>query len=129
VPPPATRARVLVIDDDRVVARGLARALAAHDVTVVYEGAQAVQHLREQPPPDVVLCDLMMPGMSGADVYEWIERERPELADRVVFLTGGAFTEKAEAFLAHPRVRVTRKPVAVDELRRLVDDVGRRTVA
>ena len=56
-------------------------------------------------PFDLVLCDLMMPGMSGMDLAAWIEEHHPALSRRMIFMTGGAFTPEAEEFLAsavHP---------------------------
>ena len=70
---------------------------------------------------DVILCDLMMPGLSGMDVYERIEEQRPELVQRFVFITGGAFTERARSFLARTRRPQVRKPFRREELTEVIE--------
>ncbi|HET6582331.1 MAG TPA: response regulator, partial [Nannocystaceae bacterium] len=84
--PPVARGRVLVIDDEPLVVQAITRVLATlHEVTAVQSGRAAVELLAGGAAFDVVLCDLMMPGMGGAEVYEWIESERPDLLSRFVF--------------------------------------------
>ena len=68
----------------------------------------------------MILCDLMMPGMSGAEVYAEATARRPELAERFVFMTGGAFTERGREFLASVRAQVLDKPFDVAQLSALV---------
>jgi CheY-like chemotaxis protein len=64
-----------------------------------------------------VVCDLMMPGVSGMECYEALRASRPELAASMIFLTGGAFTPKAVAFLDRvPNARI-EKPFDADALR------------
>jgi DNA-binding NtrC family response regulator len=69
---------------------------------------------------DVVLCDLMMPDVSGMDLYERVAEARPELAARFVFVTGGAFTERARAFVDRVGLPVLEKPFALGDLSRLL---------
>jgi signal transduction histidine kinase len=106
------RARVLVVDDEARVADVMARMLRGkHDVTSVSSGVAALELLTSAaPPPDVVLCDVMMPAMTGIELYESIEVRRPELARRFVFITGGTFTPESEAFLARVSRPVLTKP-------------------
>ncbi len=115
------RARVLVIDDDPVVGTSLARVLKAHDVTVVRGGADALAWLARTPDVDVILCDLMMPVMSGMEVHAELARTFPPLTERMVFMTGGAFTAAAGRFLDEvPNERVD-KPFDLRSLRLLVE--------
>lgn len=96
---PSGRQRVLIIDDDKMVGNTLRRLLANRDVTVARSGREGVEVLRRNDQFDVVLCDLMMPEISGMDVYDTLYAERPDLAARIVFMTGGAFTDRARVFL------------------------------
>jgi PAS domain S-box-containing protein len=96
------RLRVLVADDEPALLRALRALLEPeHEVTLASSGEDALARLSSATadPPDVVLCDVMMPGLTGVDVYAAICRARPELAERFVFMTGGAMTPHTTAFL------------------------------
>lgn len=100
--PPPRAARVLVVDDEPMVGRMVERALGAvHRVQSVTTGQRALDLLVAGERFDVILCDLMMPAMSGIDLHERIRALAPEQADRMVFLSGGAFTRRAREFLDH----------------------------
>jgi PAS domain S-box-containing protein len=106
-----SRLRLLVVDDEIAIGRTLAILLSdAFHVTTATSGREALELLAGDAPFDVVLCDLMMPDVSGMDVYERVIRERPELASRFVFVTGGAFTERARAFIERVGPAVIEKP-------------------
>jgi CheY-like chemotaxis protein len=121
------RPQVMVIDDDTLVSRMLVRALGEYDVTVYDDGQSGLQALLGGgEPPEVIICDLMMPGLSGAEFHERITVERPALLDRLVFFTGGAFSSWAETFLRRPNVRVMHKPVTVRTLRETVASIVKR---
>jgi len=128
----ARRGRVLVIDDDAAVGLTVERVLRAHDTHVVQSGRDGLALLAAGNPFDVVLCDLMMPEMSGMEFYEELERSAPAYVMRVIFLTGGAFTPAAREFLDRvPNERVD-KPFEAKALRALVarfigDDTARRS--
>ncbi|MGC3999623.1 MAG: ATP-binding protein [Anaeromyxobacter sp.] len=117
--------RVLVVDDDRAVARAMQRMLAgAFEVELASSGAEALQRLGTGARFDVVLCDLMMPEMTGMELHGLLEVRAPEVARRMVFLTGGAFTARAGEFLERvPNARL-EKPFGADDLRRLVREVA-----
>ena len=111
---------VLVVDDEPALGVTIRRTLRGHEVTVVGSGLDALAVLATGKRFDVILSDLMMPGMSGVELYQEIARLHPALAARVVFLTGGAFTPQAHDFLAQvPNLRVD-KPFDSDHLRALV---------
>jgi CheY-like chemotaxis protein len=119
--PAATRARILVVDDEPMV-RDLVRAILHRvaEVRVAASGAEALEHLREAEAYDLVLCDLMMPEMSGAELCRRLEAERPSAARRFAFMTGGAATEALDRYLeASPRPRLD-KPFTPPELRAFV---------
>lgn len=122
LPPPATarRGRVLVIDDDPLITRAVRRTLAAHDVVATQRAQEALAKLEAGEDFDVILCDLMMPEVTGMDLHAALSRSRPELASRMVFVSGGAFTVRAREFLdTVPNLRL-EKPFDPRQLRHLV---------
>jgi PAS domain S-box-containing protein len=115
------RGKVLVIDDEPLVLQAIARVLSAmHDVTAVPSGRDAVQLIEAGNEYDIVLCDLMMPGMGGAEVYEWIRETRPHLLTGFVFLSGGATDPKSAELLASMGNASVEKPFSPMKLRALV---------
>ncbi len=104
--------RLLVVDDDVLVARTLVRQLSGHHVEVVSSGKAALERLSAAGSSfDIVLCDLMMPDMTGMDVYETVEEKHPALAERFVFISGGGVTERSRRFLEVHADRVLPKPI------------------
>jgi CheY-like chemotaxis protein/two-component sensor histidine kinase len=121
--PPASprRGRVLVVDDEPLVARAMGRVLAAHEVVVCGGARAALAELeREGEAFDVVICDLMMPEMTGMDLHAHLAAIAPALAERIVFVTGGAFTDRAREFLASVPNPQLEKPFDPSALRELV---------
>ncbi len=113
--------RILVIEDDRLLARALARMLAQHHRIEVTDGGEAgLARLAADPAFDLVLCDMMMPQTSGVDVYEQLRARDPALARRMIFMTGGAFTPRAAEFLAAVPNPTIGKPFTRDELLRVL---------
>jgi signal transduction histidine kinase len=83
-------ARLLVVDDEPEIRRGLQAMLRRFGrVDVAESAAEARALLSPGVRYDLVLCDLMMPGESGEELYSWITRARPDLAARVAYVTGG----------------------------------------
>jgi two-component system cell cycle sensor histidine kinase/response regulator CckA len=114
--------RILVVDDEPLVARAVVRVLSPpHEVVSAGSGAEALAHVeRGDRSFDVVLCDLMMPEMTGMEVHERLRAISPDLARRVVFLPGGAASERAREFLGRSRQPCVEKPFDPVALRRLV---------
>jgi PAS domain S-box-containing protein len=123
-PPPADRrGRLLVVDDEPLVCTALARTLRPHhDVTMSTRAQEALERIVAGERYDVVFCDLMMPGMSGMDFYATLKERYPDQAQRVVFLTGGAVTQQARAFLESVPSPHLEKPFASRELLSLVQE-------
>src|SRR5690606_32530132 len=82
--------RVLVVDDEPMLARAVKRALDSFAVEVVTDGEEALALLENEPTFDVILCDLMMPRVSGAELFRRVSSQNPHLSQRFVFMTGGA---------------------------------------
>lgn len=118
------RGRVLVVDDESVVAHTLKVLLQAdHELVIAQSGAEALELLQQPavagtPPFDVILCDLMMPGMTGMELFEVLRREHPLLARRVVFMTGGVSIRRVVEFLESVPNPKFEKPFDIPELRR-----------
>ena len=103
------RARVLVVDDEPRVADILRATLADHDVTVAFGGREALDVARKRV-FDVILCDLMMPDLTGIDLFEALRKDGAGLERRIAFMTGGAFTPRAREFVATVPNAVLEKP-------------------
>ena len=118
--PGLSRGRVLIVDDEPAVGKALARALREHEVTVVSAAKEALPLLSKGAEFDLILCDVMMPEMSGMALYEEIARLRPELIERIVFMTGGAFDPALRLFLERVPSQCIEKPFDSQRLRALV---------
>jgi signal transduction histidine kinase len=126
VPPAARRARLLVVDDEATLARALRRGLLEHhDVVVLTSGAEAVDHVARGARFDAILLDVMMPDLPGWEVYDRIRRVAPDQADRTIFVTGGAFTERAREFLDRVQNPRVDKPIDMAGLLNIVDRLAR----
>ncbi len=120
------RARLLLVDDEPMMGTALRVAFDAdYEVSLVESGEAACRLIESEEPFDAVVCDLMMPGLSGMGLYRWVRGRDPDLADRIVFVTGGAYTREAQAFLAEVDNPRLQKPFSLDALVELVDAVVR----
>jgi signal transduction histidine kinase/CheY-like chemotaxis protein len=113
----SSRGRILVIDDDASVLSTIRRVLIReHDVTALSDPREAQRILSSPSDFDVILCDLMMPHITGQELYIAIKDRRPELAQRFVFVTGGATTTAAKSFLELLPNDVIEKPFSITSL-------------
>jgi CheY-like chemotaxis protein len=110
-------ARVLVVDDDQLVSRALARALSDCDVAVASDARDALASIERGEKFDVIVCDLMMPGMTGMDLYDAIRTVAPSEVERMIFLSGGAVTTRAREFAATVPNLLMEKPFDIQRLR------------
>lgn len=109
--PPPRRLRVLFVEDDGMLRRSVTMLLRRHhEVLEARDGREALEMLATPPPPDVIVCDLMMRGMDGVELYETICKDHPKLRSRFAFLTGGAFTDAARQLVDSQQVVVIQKP-------------------
>lgn len=113
----ARRPTLLIIDDEENLRVSLGQVLAPdYDVTLCGGAVEALAVLGSGARFDAILCDLMMPRMTGVELYERVAVEAPEALPRMVFLSGGAFTSSARDFLDRVQNERLEKPFAVPEL-------------
>ena len=118
--------RLLIVDDEPMILGALRRSFSSdYHVTCVGDGRRALERIRAGERYDVILCDLMMPEMTGMDLYAELSKIAPDQAERVVFVTGGAFTPRAREFLERiPNARV-EKPIDFQNLKLLLRNLRR----
>jgi signal transduction histidine kinase len=123
---------VLAIEDEPAVGRTIQRLLVPHRVTVVTRGREALARIAAGEHFDVILCDVMMPELTGMDFHARLREARPDLVDQIIFISGGAFTPRAREFFDHVPNHRLDKPIDPVRLRMLVEAVpprGAPTVA
>jgi PAS domain S-box-containing protein len=128
IPVTPTNAHVLVIDDEPLIRDVVVRTLVSHGYHVdeAQSGREGLDRALAGDGRQVILCDLMMPDLDGAMLFEELLQQRPELRSRVVFISGGAVTERMRAFIERPDVVVIHKPFAIE---RLVAAIERAAIA
>ncbi|MHC4917824.1 MAG: sensor histidine kinase [Planctomycetota bacterium] len=116
--------RILVIDDEAPIRSIMQRLLGRrHEVVTAESGAAAMELLERDRGFDLIVCDMMMPAVSGMDLHQWLVELSPELAGNVVFITGGAFTPKARQYLAEVGNLRVEKPFDARNFSRLADEL------
>ncbi len=115
------RGRILVVDDEPPILAMTAQMLGSvHEVVCVASGEAACSLLTRDSAFDVILCDLMMPGMTGMELHQWLRINHPVLAERVVFVTGGAGTLQASDYTLRVGNLRLEKPYDTANLKRLI---------
>ncbi len=123
---PQDRGRILVVEDEAAIRRTLERMLSHdHEIVAVSSGQEGQALVAKDSAFDVILCDLMMTGVSGIEFHAWLAGHQPRLADRLVFITGGAFTPKAREYLASVGNFTIQKPFDVGLLRQRLAEMVR----
>src|SRR5450432_940774 len=118
--------RVLAVDDEPLLLKAYRRMLSdIHGVETALGGVEALRALERDAAYDVILCDLQMPEMSGMRFHEAVRKRWPALADRFVFVTGGAFSPDAKRFLEESVCAVIQKPFRVEDLLALIERKAR----
>lgn len=125
-PRPGSRARVLVVDDEISLVKSTVRMLATqHDASGTSDPHELLARLRAGESFDAIICDLMMPQLTGGELYREVKRIAPSIAQRIVIATGGAFTHDAAAFLDEVNNPVLEKPfqraTLLDVIRQIVE--------
>lgn len=115
---PAKKGRVLAIDDEEMVLATLNRALGrAHEVVCENRAKAALARIEGGERFDVILCDIMMPEMTGIEFATALEARVPEQARRIVFVTGGALHVDSQNFLERTEYIRIEKPFDLAMLR------------
>ena len=128
MPSSAERAkgRILVIDDEPQVGKVLSKLLGReHAVAFVTSGREAMHLIEEDQDFDILLCDVIMPDVSGIDLYWWLNERYPALGERIVFMTAAAFTPRARAFFERTDIPCLAKPFQVKDVIALVQEILR----
>jgi two-component system cell cycle sensor histidine kinase/response regulator CckA len=120
--PRAVGATIMVIEDEPLIQSLLERLLDHHDVHIFTSLQQAITQL-EVLTPHAIICDLMLPGEGGEHLHRHLRAHAPDLMQRTLFMTGGAFTPGAELFLNTVQPRLLRKPFKSEDLIDQVDDI------
>jgi signal transduction histidine kinase len=123
--------RVLLVDDEELIRRPMARFLGKRgaEVTEAGDGLAALERIRGGFEPQVILADLRMPRMDGAEFYERLLEEQPRLAERVLFLSGDITHLAGRGLADVPRDRVLVKPLELADLERRIGDFLREMAA
>jgi two-component system, cell cycle sensor histidine kinase and response regulator CckA len=108
--------KILVVDDEPQLGQLLRQLLEGHEVTAEASARTALTRLEHGETFDRIVCDLMMPDMTGMDFYDAVGAIAPTLQARFIFVSGGAFTERARSFLARVPNRRLAKPFDLGEL-------------
>jgi len=123
--PAPTTSRVLVVDDDAAVGLAIREALKPLQVTFAQSAAGALARVAAGGKFEAIVCDVNMPGMSGLHFHSEVARIAPDLADRIVFVTGGASPDAAALLRRMPNACVP-KPFTREALRSAVSAAALR---
>ncbi|MBN1960216.1 MAG: response regulator [Deltaproteobacteria bacterium] len=97
---PKILGRILVIDDEAPIRGIIKRLLKDHIVIEADSGLQGQHILESDQNFDIIICDLMMPAVSGVEIHGWLSSHYPKLAEKIVFITGGAYLSEAQKYLS-----------------------------
>ena len=124
------RPRILIVDDEPTLAAALRRLLVAkYQVFTATRSPDVLEALKSGERWDLIISDLMMPELTGMDLYEAVRQLDTDQAERFLFMTGGALTTRAAQFIAAQRGRTLDKPCDPARLRASVEAVLEATTS
>jgi CheY-like chemotaxis protein/anti-sigma regulatory factor (Ser/Thr protein kinase) len=123
-------ARILVLDDEQSIAELLGEMLGllGHSATLCHAPADALEMI-DRREFDLIISDFRMPKMNGQEFYQHAVQKKPELARRVVFLTGDVVNEETQAFLQSTGNPHLSKPFQLARVERIVEDMLQQNAA
>jgi CheY-like chemotaxis protein len=110
-----------VVDDDEAMRVTVEATLEGYEVVLAASAAEALAALAIAE-FDMVLCDLLMPQMTGSELYESLEADSP-LRSKFVFMSGGSLPIGVESFVALAQPRMLYKPFTIAQLREVVAEL------
>jgi two-component system, NtrC family, sensor kinase len=127
-----TPASVLIIDDEPLIQRTITRVLEGEHVFTLRSSApDALALIRAGQRFDVIVSDIAMPVLSGVELHDALLGFAPDQAGRMIFITGGGFSQSTTDFLETVRERRLWKPFSVlalrERIRSLMEDLGPAT--
>ena len=113
-----------------VAALAIRRALGAeHELTTLERGEDLLARLEAGQRFDALLSDLHMPGLSGPALYQRVRALDPALAERTIFMSGGAVTPEVKEFIEANQERLIPKPLDMPKLKAALASLAQRTEA
>ena len=122
----AKRRRVLFVEDHSDLRATYERAFRHHEIVLVETGEEALEAIKRQRDFDLVVCDLVLPGIDGIEVFKQTRARYPELAARLVFATGTDSSQQFQDTLETVDIPILEKPFGMAMLRELLDRAGKR---
>jgi DNA-binding NtrC family response regulator len=127
IPKKHDRSHVLIVDDESALSATLRTVLESeHDVTACTSASHALELLLGETRVDVIVCDILMPGMSGMDLHRELAEKRPEMAKRILFMSGASCLPGVIEFLASVRSPCVDKPIDVPRLSAMIREISAR---
>ncbi|MBC7742206.1 MAG: response regulator [Bdellovibrionaceae bacterium] len=120
------RSTVLIVDDEVTFRNVLEGVLTDdHDISTAENGNEALELLKQGLRYDVIICDIMMPQMSGVELYDKVKELDSQQADKMVFITGAAFNPSMRSFLESIKNKKLEKPFRLKDLRKLINSISK----
>lgn len=123
----ASKPSILLLDDEKDYGETIKLLLdqEGYDVTIATDGVQGLKRVMEKD-YDVVICDMMMPNLPGDMFFMAVERVKPLLTKRFIFITGHSGLPRITDFLKRVRGLTLFKPFQTDQLFEMIQAVLRK---
>ncbi len=116
--------RIMLIDDDEELLDVLKEIFSVYYQCKGFSNAdEALVEIKSGTSYDCIVCDLMMPKMSGFEFYAAVRSSQPTWLSRILFMTGGSYSKEMNEFLNKPEINYCGKPIQVKAILKLVNDL------